>query len=340
MTRKPVTLREIAQRLGVHESTVSRALSQRTRHLVAGDVAERIAATARELGYRPNAMAASLRTRRSHTVGVVIPDITNPIFPPIIRGIEDTLYAEGLTAILVNTGDDPAREVQILANLHARQVEGLILGTARETPGESTGDGDPDIPVVLVNRAGSGGNLSWVVNDDASGIRQAIDHLSGLGHRQIGLLSGPLDVSTGRTRRAAFEDAMREAGLDAGAVQDCAAYAITEGRRACDALLDTRPELTALVTANDLLALGAYEALEARGLSCPGDVSVTGFNDMPLVGRLSPPLTTIHVALYEMGAQAAAILLERISDPAAPARRITLPCTLEVRGSTATPRSG
>ena len=176
-----------------------------------------------------------------------------------------------------------------------------------------------------------------MVNDDAAGIALAVGHLVALGHRAIGHVAGPARISTGRARRAGFAAALKRRRLAAPAVA-ADNYDIVSGERACMQLLAAYPRLTAIVAANDLLALGCYDALARRGASCPGDVSITGFNDITFADRFSPPLTTVRIPHRVMGEQAARLLLAEIEDPQAPKQEIKLEPALVVRGSTAAPR--
>jgi LacI family transcriptional regulator len=333
------TIKDVASRCGVHPSTVSRALSPAMRHLVAADVSKRIRAAATALGYQPNVTAAGLRTGRSGLIGVLAPDIADPGFPPVLSGITETLGAEGYATIVVDVGGDRSRQQQLVDKLIARGVDGLVLATV--------GLNDPvvghciaaAIPAVLVNRSDAGRRLPAVVTDDEAGMRLAVEHLVALGHRRIGHIAGPQHVSTGALRRAGFKASAKLAGLPARniTVETAPAYTREAGRLAALRLLDRKPAPTGIVAANDLLALGIYDALSMRGLRCPSDVSVVGHNDMPYVDMLSPPLTTVRIAQREMGSQAALILLEQIANPGAVHRRIMLRPELIVRASTAKP---
>ena len=293
---------------------------------------------AEELGYRPNRIARGLKTSRSHTIGVVIPDITNPLFPPILRGIEDRLDEAGYTSLIVNTDNDPERERTDLETMRARQVDGFISATARldrELLLELAGT-----PFVLVNRSLEDGSVPAVTVNDRRGIALAVEHVVALGHERIGHVAGPQDLSTGHRRHLGFTEAMRAAGLEAPPehIRFGASFTEDEGARACEELLDAAPELTAIVAANDLLAIGCYDALEERGLSCPDDLSITGFNDMPFVDRLRPPLTSVRIPQREIGKVAADLLLEQLRGGGETATEILLEPTLVIRGSTAPPR--
>jgi LacI family transcriptional regulator len=333
------TIKDVAEKCGVHPSTVSRALSGAMNHLVAPEVTKRIRAAASALGYQVNVTAAGLRTGRSGLIGVLAPDIADPGFPPVLSGVTETLGTHGYATIVVDVGPDHRRQQEMVDKLIARGVEGLVLATVTL--------GDPvvghciaaGIPVVLVNRTDAGRQLPAVVTDDEAGMRLAVEHLAGVGHTGIGHIAGPQHVSTGALRRAGFQAAAARAGLRPQQIliETAGAYTREQGRLAALRLLDRKARPTAIVAANDLLALGVYDALGARGLRCPADVSVVGHNDMPYVDMLSPPLTTVRIAQRNIGNQAARLLLDEIADPAARPERVMLEPVLIVRGSTAKP---
>ena len=336
--RKAITIKELAEHVGVHISTVSRALNPETRNLIGPDVVKRVLAAADELGYVPNSMAAALRTGQSRTVGILIPDLMNPVFPPFIRGIQDALDGAGYTAIIANSDGDKHYERVIVQKMKARFVAGLIMATAlyRDDPavGECIESG---IPVVLINRGVDNAEISAVVNDDRAGIDAAVDHLVRLGHRRIVHAAGPQATYTGMMRHRAFVDAMQASGLpaDETVVAFAAAYTVPAGQTVLGALLGRGKPFSAVIAANDQLALGALDRLSGAGLRVPHDVSLVGFNDMPLVDRIDPPLTTLRIQHYEMGAEAARILLDELTDPQRERRTVMLAPQLIVRGSTA-----
>jgi LacI family transcriptional regulator len=338
--RPVVTIRDVARVAEVHPGTVSRALNEQTRALVNPETAERVLRAAEQLGYRPNPIARGLKTNRSFTVGVVIPDLTNPLFPPIMRGIEDRLAEAGYTALIVNTDNDAERERSQIAAMRARQVDGFIAATARldhELLAETGGGGTP---LVLVNRSFEDGSVAAVTVDDREGTRLAVEHVVALGHRLIGHLAGPQNVSTGHRRYLGFLEAMRAAGLEVadGSVSFTTALTEAEGARACAELLQRQPRVTAVVAGNDRLAMGCYDTLAARDLTCPEDISIVGFNDMPFIDRLRPPLTSVRVPQREIGTVAADLLLQQLADPSQAAREILLEPSLVIRASTCPPR--
>ena len=338
MDKRRATLKDVAEAVGVHVSTASRALHPKTRHLITDELAERILAAARVLEYRPNSIAYSLRTRRSMTVGVLVPDITNPIFPPIVRGLEDVLVPRGYATLVVNTDSDPEKEATYIHMLQGRGVDGLVIASAERRDSALAKVLDDRLPLVAVNRKSEQPNLWAVVNDEETGINLLVDHLVGLGHRRIAHIAGPQNLSTGFLRRKAFLARIAALGLewDDRRMVHVDRYSEEEGARGADLLLKRAAGVTAIMAANDLLALGALRSLRDHGLKCPEDVSVTGYNDMPFVDRLSPPLTTVRIQSYESGRHAALMILKQIETPAENRQSDieVLPVELVVRGST------
>ena len=334
-----VTLRDVARVAGVHPGTVSRALNPETRGLVNEHTAERVLVAAKELGYRPNPIARGLRTNRSHTIGVLVPDLMNPLFAAVVRGIEDGLRDGGYTPLIANTDNDSERERVAFEAMSARQVDGFIAATARRDHWLLADEVVAGAKVVLVNRRVDSDSLPAVTGDDHEGIRLAVAHLAELGHERIAHLAGSQALYTGWSRNQGFVDAMGAHGLelDPGLTVFSEAFTEREGARCCGELLERRRDFTAIVAGNDLLALGCFDALEARGLRCPDDVSVVGYNDMPFVDRFRPPLTTVRVPHYELGATAAQLMLEQLQGIDPPPRQLLLPPELVIRGSTAPP---
>lgn len=335
------TLKDVAQAVGVHVSTVSRALNPETRHLITPQIVERIIEVSRELGYQPNSAAYSLRTNRTRTVGVVVPDITNSIFPPIIRGVEDALTPRGYATLVVNTDGQPERESTILETLFARGVDGLVIASAEREDSAIRAIASRGTPVVTVNRRTDDPSIASVINDETEGVRHMLNHLVALGHRAIATIAGNQNLSTGQRRYEAFLRHAVEMGLEVSPARVGFATSFNErdGERCMEELMARGGDFTAVLCANDRLAIGAIMALRRRGLSCPGDISVTGFNDMAMVDRIDPPLTTVRIQQYRVGFAAAELLLERMGKRAEHLRpqHIVMPVDLVVRGSTAPP---
>jgi LacI family transcriptional regulator len=338
-TTAVVTLKQVAEAAGVHFSTASRALNPATRARVKPQIAARVMQTAEQLGYRANALASSLRTRRSHVVGMVVPDITSLLFPPILDGIEATLLKEGYMTIVANSANDPVRHRRILSGMIERQVDGLILATATLRDPVLDDGIEARAPVILINRTDESGRAPAVINDDIRGIGLAVRHLAALGHRRIAHVAGPRWLSTGMMRLRGFHLAVGELSLGdpKQPVIEAEAFTREAGRTACLNLIAGRPDITAIVAANDLLALGCYDAFAESRISCPGDISVIGYNDAPFVDMVSPPLSTVRIRQHEMGVVAARLLLARMNGQDVKADVLLRP-ELVQRRSTAAPR--
>jgi LacI family transcriptional regulator len=282
-------------------------------------------------------VARSLRTRRSHTVGVLIPDLNNPLFPPIVRGLEDRLATAGYVALIGNTDSDDERERMVFEQMRARHVDGLVLATARLRHPLLAEAARAEMPVVLINRLAQDYSFPSVSVDNERGVRMAVAHLSALGHRRIAHIAGPQEMSTGLSRYRGFVTAMESGGMqvDSDLVVFAKAFTVEEGLRCSRLLFERDTGCTAIAAGNDMLAVGCYAALDEAGLSCPDDISVVGFNDMPFIDRLRPPLTTIRFPHYQVGTEAAQLLLERIAEHSGPVKILYLAPELVIRGSTA-----
>jgi LacI family transcriptional regulator len=337
MQKKRITLKDIARETGVHVSTVSRALDPIERKTITDEVAKRIQAAAESLGYRPNRIAAGLRTNRTMTVGVMIPDITNVIFPPILRGIESVLEPLGYASIIVNTDSERDREVRLLDVLRDRGVDGIIHAAVLRSDPSIARAAQDGVPVVTLNRKVEDSSIPYVINDEDAGICQMLRHLRELGHTRIAHIAGPQDLSTGQLRLAAFRRAAED--LDAEVDEDLIVVANRfderEGARCLGELLAAGRTFSAVLCANDRLALGAIEALRERGIDCPGEMSVTGFNDMPFLELIRPKLTTVRIQQYGAGRAAAGILLRLLNGETVDAIETVLPVELVIRESTA-----
>jgi LacI family transcriptional regulator len=272
-------------------------------------------------------------------VGFVVPDISSLLFPPILEGIEDTLLKMGYMTIIANTANDADRYRSVLSGMTERQVDGLIIAAATLP--------DPILdewflgrtPIVLINRTDESGRAPAVLNDDLRGIGLAVRHLASLGHTRIAHVAGPSRLSTGMMRLRGFNLAVGELSLSdvANTVVEAEAFSREAGRTACLNLLAGKPDITAVVAANDLIALGCYDTFRERGVDCPGDISITGYNDAPFMDMVRPALTTVQIQQREMGAEAARLLLARMQGQDVAADVLLRP-KLVVRGSTAAPR--
>jgi len=333
------TIRDVARLAGVHPSTVSRALHRADLPL-RPETRRKVQAAVERLEYRPSAIARGLRLRRTRTLGMLLPDITNPFFPPIIRGAEEAARGRGYELVLCNTDDSPERETALLRLLGERQADGVLVATSRMADATVAGVRRERLPFVLVNRGSRVGADYSVEVDNERAAATVIAHLVGLGHRRIAHIAGPLSTTTGAERAAGYRDSMRAYGLAApeDLVAEAEAYSEVAGRAAAARLFATGA--TAIFAANDLLVLGALRAAREAGIRVPSDISLVGVNDIPLVGLIDPPITTMHVPQREMGAIAASMLIALLEGEPVPRRHVRLETTLVVRGSTATPRAG
>jgi LacI family transcriptional regulator len=308
------TARDVARRAGVSTSTVSH-VANGTR-VVSDERRQRVLEAMHELGYEANLVARSLKTRRSHLVGLVSSDIGNPFFTSVVRGVEDVVMARGYTLILGTTGEDPHREEAYLRLLGAQRIDGLILAPA--------GDRYPYLDrimhtrtaFVLLDRSLPGPPVPAVVLDNIDAGRTATRHLLSLGHRRIGVVSGRAGISTTVERLEGYRLALDAAGIayDPALVVD-GRSGLEEARQATARLLALPDRPTAIVVGNNLMTLGTVAAIEACGLCIPRDVGVVGFDDALWADILHPRLTTIAQPTYELGRAAADLLLRRIDAP-------------------------
>lgn len=330
------TIHDVAARAGVSAATVSRFLrGQRVRS------PEAIQAAVDELGYWPSAAAQSLKSGRTHTIGVVVPDITNPYFAAVVKGMESVTRTEGYRILLANSDESSEREDELLADM-VRQVDGVVLAPATEQDLTPLHVRDADVPVVFVDRDLADGERfdAVLVNNDEGG-RQAAAHLLSLGHTRIAAISGNQDSTPGRCRREGFVAALTAAGVELEPAHDLIGDFREESGYQLTISLLSRPEPpTALFTANNLMTLGALKALHDMRMDVPGEMSLIGFDDLDTGPLLRPPLTVIDRPMVEQGVLAMRLLLRRFDGEYADdkPRRIVLDTKLVERASTAPPR--
>lgn len=336
--KRKATIRDIAELVGVHHSTVSRALNAEMRAKISPAVVRKIERAAAKLGYYPNIVASSLKQNRSFAIGVLIPDLMNPVFPPIIRGIQDTAEAAGYTVITANTDDEPDKESESLRMMQGRLMDGVLIATARREDPIVEQCIDRQIPFVLVNRTVDRTDVHAVIVDEDFAIRSTLDHLLKQGHERIAHVAGPAHTSTGYERATTFRTYMRACNQTPDLVVSTNKFTTEEGARAFRKLLSIDDSFTAVVAGSDLVALGCIDAMAEAGLKAPGDISIVGGNDMPFLSRMDPALTTVAIPKYEMGARAATTLLDIIAGKNEEPVVTRLQPRLVVRNSTAPPR--
>ena len=322
----PVTLADIAEVTGLSTSTVSRALSVPEK--VNAETRERVLRAAAELGYMPNHTARSLISGHSEMIGLILPDIANPFFPPIIKTVQNSARRRGLTVLIADADEQVSDEIRMAREMRAR-VDGLIVVSPR-TPMEKLHHIAALKPVVFVNRTVP--SAASVIVDSREGIEQAVDHLAALGHQVIAYLNGPRRSWSNARRLEAIREACADRGLELLELGPFEPQ-IQAGVRAADLTLATAA--TAVVAYDDLIALGFMTRLNERGLSAGRDISVIGVDGSPMWGMAYPSLTSIHVPGAEAGRVAVDLLLDLIhSQEGEPAPTVQLDSHLVVRNST------
>ncbi|MCX5415466.1 LacI family DNA-binding transcriptional regulator [Streptomyces sp. NBC_00059] len=325
-----MTIRDVAEAAGVHVSTASRALSASP--LVKRETRDRVVAAAARLGYRPNESARALTTGRTRNLGLIVSDIANPFFPPLIKSAQAYARVRGYQVFVADTDEDARAEEELIRTL-ARQVDGVVLVSPR-LPNEVIARLGGELPFVLVNRQVAG--LSAVLMDVAHGAGLAVEHLAGLGHEHLALVCGPRGSWTSAQMRRAAGKAAADAGLRLDVLGP---NAPTEqgGIEATAAVIGTGA--TGVIGYNDLVAIGLVEGLDARGVRVPGDISVIGVDDT-VAGRLNRPrLTTVAMPTAPAGRTAVDLLIQTVesTDPEPATAQTTLATSLVVRDSTAAP---
>lgn len=331
--RAQLTLRDLAEHAGVSRATVSLVL--RKSPLVAQATRERVLHSMRTLGYVYNRGAASLRTRRTHTVGVAINELANPYFAELTAAIERALNRVGYSVFLSNSAEDPARQEQFIATMREYNVEGLIVCPAAGTTAASLHRlADLDMPCIQVSRYVRGARVDFAGNDHRRGTYLTTEHLISLGHRRIAMIGGLDGISTGWERRDGYTKALAANAIapDPALVVSCPATR-ENGAEAIQALLRMPDPPTAAACFNDVVAFGVMLGLRRIGLEPGIDFAVTGCDDVREAALWSPALTTVAIDTAAMGELAARMLLERIADRRKPPRRAMLKPTLMVRAS-------
>jgi DNA-binding LacI/PurR family transcriptional regulator len=329
-----MNIAEIARRANVSTATVSRTLNQ------SGPVK---AATARKvwravtaLNYYPNSHARTLVSGRSRLIGLIVSDITNPFFPELIRTFEDLAAQKQYDLLLTSTNYDTSRMTACLRRMLERKVDGVAMMTSEMDMSLIKELSKRSVPIVFMDVGQMGPRMSHVSIDYGNGIRQAVDHVASLGHKNIGFITGPLDLHSARTRRQAFVDGMRhhQIALDPKLVRE-GTHTAEGGEKAMKELLKPAKLPTAVVCSNDWTAIGALHALHAAGLRVPEDVSLGVFDDIPLTSYTTPTLTTVRMSARDVGSTAFQALFSLIGEEHVEGDVYQVPTRLVVRESTA-----
>jgi DNA-binding LacI/PurR family transcriptional regulator len=327
------TIKDVAKHASVSTATVSRVLAGSNQ--VSENLRIRVLESIDALDYIPNQVGRSLRRQTTNIIGLVITDIQNPFFTSILRGVQDVFQEHKLVVLTANSDENPTQELLHLQILRSQGVRGLIFAPARSDYYglEYLFNG---MAVVAIDRLPLNINVDSVIVDNVAGAKVATQHLLDLGHRRIGFIAGISKVTTGKDRLRGYLEALQEAGLHRidELIQD-GSFLQKGGYKAMSNLLDLPIPPTAIVSSNNLMSLGALQALHERGVKIPDEIAVVGFDDMPWAPCLQPPLTVIAQPTYEIGRQAAHLLLERFESPDFPARNLVLETNLIIRASTA-----
>jgi LacI family repressor for deo operon, udp, cdd, tsx, nupC, and nupG len=327
------TIQDVARSAGVSTATVSRVLS--APEVVAEATRERVIAAVSQLGYTPNVAARNLRTLRTGKVLVTVPDISNPFFSQVIRGVEEAAQAAGYSVLLGDTRHDPEREEQYGQMLRRKEADGLIFLGHRlpDSLAEMVEAMGPATPIVNGCEFSAGLAVSSAHIDNARAAAEAMEHLYGLGHARVGVITGPLASPISRDRLAGAEDAAARHGQRLRvAIGD---FSIESGLTQALTLLAAPERPSAIFCFSDEMAMGVLEALRRAGLNCPADVSLIGFDDIRYAQHLDPPLTTVRQPMDRIGHEVVRLLLEILSGRAGPPQNLTLPHQLVLRASTA-----
>jgi LacI family repressor for deo operon, udp, cdd, tsx, nupC, and nupG len=331
------TIQDVARQAGVSTATVSRVLSAPA--VVAAATRERVMAAVASLGYAPNVAAKSLRTLRTEKILVTVPDISNPFFSQVIRGVEEAATAAGYSVLLGDTRQEPEREEQFGEMLRRKEADGLIFLGHRLPQGlaamvQAMG---PRTPIVNGCEYSPGLGVPSAHIDNAAAAYEAMEHLYALGHVRVAVITGPLASPLSRDRLEGAREAAARRGLTGGLVVETGDFSIEAGLAQTLAALAKAPRPTAVFCFSDEMAMGALDACRRLGLSCPDEVSIVGFDDIRYAAHLDPPLTTISQPMARIGHETVRLLLEVLAGEAPVVSHVTLAHRLVVRASTAAP---
>ncbi len=329
------SLQEVAARAKVSIATVSRVLNKSEKVVPATRAA--VEKALRDLDYRPSRVARRLRMNsgRANLVGLIIPDIQNPFFAEIARGVEDAAYANQYALLLCNSDENLDKERFYLDVMRAESVDGVVLPPFDDRDDAVMDIAQSGMPIVCVDRSLVRVKTDVVEVDNHQGAFDAVSHLIARGHEHIGLIEGRTTVSTNRERRRGYADALAAAGISPRKELIRAGdFKQESGRVLTNELLDLRKPPTALFVVNNLMTVGALAALHQRKLRIPQDMAVVGFDDLPWAEALDPPLTVVRQPAHEVGRQAMELLLKRIMEPGRPPLTVRLQPELVIRRST------
>ena len=309
-----VTIRQIAEHARVSTATVSHVINSTA--YVSPELRQRVLAAVRELGYQPSALARSLRTKQTKTVGIVIPDITNPFFADVVRGAEDLLLQEGYTLIIGNSDGEARKQEQYYRAFCSKQVDGLLMvvAPAEHAPDYLLNHNCEAIPVVYLDRTYRGLRGDGVMADNSGGSYNAVCHLLELGHRRVAIITGPPQLQNARMRLEGYQRALEQYQVEAESelVRE-GRFDVDSGYEQTNALLGLNPRPTGLFVSNTLMSMGCLRALSEHRVRCPEEMALVSFDDIFWFDLLRPSISAVAQPSYELGAKAAEMLLKRLS---------------------------
>lgn len=330
-----MTLSELAQQLDLSPATISRALNRP--EMVAPATLAKVLSAVRTAGYRPNAIARSLRQGVTRSIGLLVSDITNPFYSAVVKSIERVATKHGFSTIICNADEDPANEAAALNVLGELKVSGIIHGSSGENLGSLAELRSAGIPIIDIDRVSGLEDVDTVLVDNVRGSREAAEYLLGLGHTRLATIAGPGNLTTGRERLAGFQQALRAAGVELpGEYVVVGNFREASGREAAQRLLALPNRPTALFVANNEMMAGALAACRASGVRIPDELSLISFDDVRWARYVDPPLTVIAQPTEQIGRVAAELLFERLAGRTESVTRI-LDTRLVKRGSCAAP---
>jgi LacI family transcriptional regulator len=326
-------IQDVAKRAGVSISTVSRVVNGTAN--VNSEVKARVTSAIQELRYVPSRAARSLRTNYSTIIGLLVSDIQNPFFMGLIQGVEDIAQQHGYSLILCNSAENFQKEQQYLEVLYNEHVAGTIIVPTREQQHPLHLFQERKMPIVAVDRRIKDPNIDAILVDNVRGAREAVEHLIANGYQRIGVITGPMTITTGRERIEGYRQALREAEIKLDpTLERFGSFQVDSGQLLANELLSLEPPIDALFVGNNLMTMGALQAIDAHNLRIPDDLAVVGYDEMPWSSLNVISLTTVTQPVYELGVAAAQRLFQRLQNPGIQARQeIILSSTLRIRGS-------
>lgn len=331
-----VTIKDIAQMAGVSITTVSKIINKKDSD-ISDKTRDKVLKIIDEYNFTPNALATGLVTKKTNTIGLLVPDISNAFFAELARGVEDGANCEGYNVILCNTDENPEKEVEYLDVLRAKNVDGIIFLSAALSNHDAVADlNQKGVPLVVLDRTIEEENVMMVCLDNVNGGYIATKHLLEYGHEKIGCITGPLKNDIAKHRFRGYVKALKEMnmGFLANFIYE-GDFKTKSGEKGAEALI--KAGVTAIFACNDMMAYGAYKKIQEQGIKIPDEISVVGFDDIYMSEILTPPLTSVKQPAHEMGLMSAAMLIKGIKGKALEKTQMEFRPTLSMRKSVGPP---